>query len=125
MRMRGKKIKGLNNDPFLAVPLKPENIEMKKDSAGRLHLRLRLELKGLKKRIASWMGYDYSRKVSLDEYGTLYYSLVDGVRSLEAIVEQMTPALKKSRKEVEEKVVIFTKQLMTRNMILLKVVKEG
>jgi hypothetical protein len=119
------KAKGLNRDPFAAVPMKPENIEMKKDSAGRLHLRLPLELKGLKKRIAGWFGYDYSRKVSLDEYGTLYYSLVDGARSLEAIVEQMTPALKKSRKEVEEMVVIFTKQLMTRNLILLKVVKEG
>ena len=108
-------------DPFAVVPLKPGNVEVKRDSRGMIHLRLQVELKGLRRRIATRLGYDYSRKLELDEYGTLYFSLIDGANTLKTIVDQMIAQTHKSRQEVEAAVILFTKKLMTLNLIVLKV----
>jgi hypothetical protein len=114
----------LTADPFAAVPDKPADVEVRRDSRGMIHLRRRQALSGLKKRVADWLGYDYSRKVELDEHGTRYFALVDGVSTLGAIVDEMTASSGRPRREVEEGVVLFTKKLMTMNMIVLRVPRE-
>ena len=110
----------LIRDPFAVVPLRPDNVELRHDSTGCAHLRMQPAQKGLRARLGNWLGYDYSRKVQLDDYGTLYISLVDGRNRLHDIVDRMVAQFGKDRKEVEQGVILFTKKLMTMNMIVLK-----
>ena len=108
-------------DPLAAIPLKPENVELREDVHGRLHLRLTPVLGPWQRRIATWLRYDYTRKLELDETGTQYYRLADGAHTLAAIIDELATQLGKDRSEVTAMVVTFTKLLMTRNMIVLKV----
>jgi hypothetical protein len=120
-RSQKPKLRAAVGDPLGAIPLKPENVQTKTDSRGVMHLRMTPPLTHLHRKVAKWLGYDYSAKVELDEYGTFFYSLVDGERTLNAIVDAMAQKLSKSRKETAMTVVAFTKSLMTRNLLLLKI----
>ena len=111
----------LTRDPFDVVPFRPENVEIRHDSAGNAHLRMWPELKGLRKKIADVLGYDYSRKVQLDGYGTMYFKMADGANRLRDIADRMAADSGRDRKEVDEGVILFTKKLMTMNMIALRV----
>jgi len=111
-------------DPLAAIPLQPANVELRADSNGRLHLRLTPKLGPWQRRVAAWLRYDYTRKLELDETGTQYYRLADGARTLTAIIDELSTQLGKDRREVAAMVVTFTKMLMTRNMIALKVVAK-
>ena len=112
-------------DPFAVVPVTPANVQARRDNQGMIHLQLQVEMKGLRKKVADRLGYDYSRKLELDEYGSLYFSLVNGATPLKTIVDQMIARTGKSRQEVEQAVILFTKKLMTMNMIVLKVPADG
>jgi hypothetical protein len=108
-------------DPFAVIPIRPEDVAVRRDSEGNIHLRRMPKLDGMRRRVAGWLGYDYSRKIELDEHGTVYYSLVDGAHTLRMIVDRMVSKSGRDRKTVEEGVIIFTKKLMTMNMLALKV----
>lgn len=108
-------------DPLTAVPMQPENLEIKYDSHGMMHLKLSQEPEGFLRHVVRWLRYDYSRKVELDEYGTAYYSMVDGKNDLRQIIESMNNKFDKSRDEIEQAVILFTKKLMQMQMIQLKV----
>lgn len=108
-------------NPLAAIPLKPDNVELRPDPDGNVHLRMTPPLKPMQLKVAKWLGYDYTRKLTLDEYGSLYYRLIDGRRPLSDIVDELTKKLGKERKEVAMMVVTFTKHLMMRNMIALKI----
>ncbi|HOF87445.1 MAG TPA: PqqD family peptide modification chaperone [Armatimonadota bacterium] len=108
-------------DEMLAViPIRPENVEAREDSQGMLHLRVTMEQKGLTGRIAKWLRYDYSRTYELDEFGTFFYRQVDGKASLKTIIRRMVKQFDKPYKEVEYAVVLFTKTLMMKNMLVLE-----
>lgn len=111
----------LIRDPLAVIPLQPPEVEARRDSQGRIQLRLRPPLKGLRKLLHRALGYDYSRTLALDEMGSRFYSLVDGHRTLGDIVEEMASAAGTERKLMADSVVCFTKDLMTRNLIILKV----
>jgi len=111
-------------DPLAAIPLKPANVELRQDSRGCFHLRLTPPLKPLQRKVATWLRYDYTRKLELDEHGTLYYQLADGQRTLSAIVDEFAKKLGKDRREVVPMIVTFTKMLMIRNMLALKVTHD-
>ena len=122
MAFRRKKAQGpVISDPFAVIPVQPENVDQRTDSHGMIHLRLRHEPRGFAKTVARWLRYDYARKIELDEHGSFYYQYVDGRTPLDVIVERMAEHLEVERKEAEEAVVLFTKKLMTMNMIALKV----
>ena len=108
-------------DPFEVMPLAPANVEVRRDSRGRIHLRLNFPVAGLRKRVAGWLGYDYSRKLELDEQGTLYYGMVDGNTTLRQIVSRMAAQTAAPEKQIEEQVILFTKKLMTMDLVALKV----
>lgn len=108
-------------DPLAVIPTQPENVDQRRDSNGMIHLRLRIEPQGFAKKIAELLRYDYARKIELDEYGTFYYSQIDGETTLDQIIEKMRTRLNTDRKQAEEAVVLYTKKLMTMNMIALKV----
>jgi hypothetical protein len=109
------------SNPLTVVPLKPANVEVRTDSQGLIHLKMTPPLKPFKRKVAQWLRYEYSAKVELDEYGSYYYSLVDGEQTLSSIVDAMAQKLGKTRKETAQTVVAFTKSLMTRNLLVLKV----
>ena len=108
-------------NPFAAIPVQPENVDLRRDSQGMVHLRLRIEPQGFAKKMAEWLRYDYARKIELDEYGSFYYSQVDGVTPLDHIINSMAEKLGTGRDEAEEAVVLFTKKLMTMNLLALMV----
>lgn len=108
-------------DPFAVIPLQPENVSVRRDSRGNIHLRCLPPLNKMQRRVAEWLGYDYSRKIELDEHGTLYYGFVNGTSSLRTIVDRMITTSGRDRKTVEEGVIVFTKKLMIMNMLALKV----
>ena len=108
-------------NPFAVIPVQPENVDQQQDSHGMIHLRLRIEPQGFARKVGRLLRYDFTRKIELDEYGTLFYSNVDGKTTLETIVQKMAVKLGVERKQAEEAVLLFTKKLMTMNMIALKV----
>ena len=120
-RARKSKPRPVILDPFAVIPLMPDTVELRRDSVGNTHLRAESELKGLRRTVANMLGHDYTRKVQLDEYGTLFMDMVDGNNRLRDIVDRMVADSGKARKEVEDGVVLFTKKLMSMNMIQLKV----
>jgi len=112
-------------DPLAAIPLAPPNLVMKQDEKGLTQLRLDMPLNRVRKALVKHFGFDFSRKIGLDEVGTLYFSLVDGKRPLREIVDKMVGKLGRERQEVEKAVILFTKKLMIMNMILLHITPEN
>ncbi len=108
-------------DPFAAVPVKPDDVELRRDGQGRIHLRLLPALTGLRKRLADMLGYDYSRRLELDEYGSLFYGLVDGRTPLRVIADRLAEQSGRSRSDVEQGVILFTRKLMVMNLLALQV----
>lgn len=108
-------------DPFAVVPVRPERVEMRFDSKGNIHLRLHAEPGGNVGEVAKKLGYDYTRKLELDRYGTEYYKCVDGETTLGGIVKVMSKKFKKSRKQMERSVILFTRKLMQMNFIVLRI----
>jgi hypothetical protein len=108
-------------NPLAVIPVRPDCVELKHDYAGHIHLCLNSSPKGLSGRIAKIVGYDYTRKLQLDEYGSFYYSLVNGTNTLKTIVGKMAVQFNKEDKQMEENVILFTKKLMVMNMLVLKV----
>jgi hypothetical protein len=108
-------------DPFAAVPMLPPNMEMRTDSRGMLRVRLHQEATGFLRKVARVLGYRYTREIELDEQGTLYFKQIDGRKTLREIVAAMCDQMRGDPKETAGRVILFTKKLMTMNMILLKV----
>jgi hypothetical protein len=112
-------------DPFAVVPLRPDHVELRRDSRGLIHLRLTLPVSGIRRWLSRHLGYDYSRRVELDDNGTLYYSLVDGEHDLRAITGELVYKTGTDPAEMERWVVLFTKKLMIENLVVLKVPPEA
>lgn len=111
-------------NPFAVIPVKPADVEIKRDSHGNIHLRLSTKPQGLTGKVADWLRYDYSRRLELDENGTLYYSCVDGETTLDTITNHIAEKLQISRHDAEESVIVFTKKLMTLNLLALIVPED-
>lgn len=114
-------------DPMAVVPVVPPHVEAKADSNGLLHLRYRVEVAGLPRKLASIFGAatESFRYVDLDEAGSAFFSLVDGQRSMREVVSAMAEKLGRDRSDVEKAAVSFTRQLMARHLIHLKVTPES
>ena len=118
-------VTAIPRDPFDAVPFIPEGVETREDSAGNLQIRVERKLGRMRTKVADWLGQDHSTKVALDEHGTFFVRQIDGERNLRQIVDAMVERSSRERKEVEEGVVIYTKKLMVKNMIALKVRRDA
>ena len=100
-------------DPFAVIPVKPENVEVKEDSRGMIHLRLWDKPKGLTGKVVDWLRYDYSRKLELDETARcITVASMDTPRWMPS--PSASPRSSRiSRKDAEQAVILFTKKLMT------------
>ncbi len=111
-----------STDPLAAVPLRPGNVELRRDSRGLAQLRLSRAPAGrLTRTVAGWLRHNFTRTVELDEAGTMYFDLVDGKRALREIASALADRTGRPTAEVEAAVTAFTRQLMTKNLIWLKV----
>jgi len=108
-------------DPFAVIPLRPTNVELKHTQAGCLSLRLQPQLNRVHAKVSRWLGHDYSRKIELDEWGTLFYAMVDGTHTLREIADRLAAQSQRDLQDVERGVILFTKKLMTLEMLQLKV----
>ena len=112
-------------DPLAVIPLSPQNLEQRRNSRGMVCLRLNVPVTGFRKLVADWLGYKYEKLVELDELGTRFYEQVDGRRTLRDIADALAGSCGRSREEMRQQAMLFTRDLMTRNMILLRVADEN
>lgn len=105
------------HDPLAAIPLRPPDVEVRQDSRGCLHLRRWAPVNRLQRLLRQ----QYATQVELDEFGSLFYQQVDGRQTLRDIIETIVRASGKPRRDVEQGAVLFTKQLMTKNLLQLKI----
>ena len=120
-----EKARPVIRDRLAVVPLIPANVEAKRDSQGLIHLRQSVRVNRVRRKLAEVFGFDYSRRIALDAYGTLYFGLVDGKRTLREIIEGMAPKLGGDKNEIEQSVILFTKKLMSMRMIDLEVTPDS
>ncbi len=112
-------------DPLDVIPVVPLNVETKKNENGLLHLRAHIPLKKWQKKIADFLRYDYTKVLQLDEMGTAFYERVDGIRSIRQIAREMALIFKADVSSMEDAAIKFTKMLMERSMLVLKLEKEN
>ncbi len=112
-------------DPLSAIPMLPANVEKKKDDRGLVQLRIEIPLKKWQKKIVDFLRYDYSKVIALDEMGSAFYDRVDGHASLRQIAQEMATLFNANIAEMEKAVMNFTKSLMERSALILKIEKEN
>lgn len=121
-RQKGKRLPAdapIITDKLAVIPMLPDNVTVKTDSQGRAHLRQQIPLTGLKKRIADRMGYNYAKAMMLDDRGTAFIMLVDGQTPLDVIITRMAEQFDTPRDEMRDAVLLFTKTLMIKQVIVL------
>ena len=120
--MHADRIDALLDTLLEAVPQIADDVEVRKDAGGHVHLRRALPLKpGLLRPLVKRLGYRRRIHVDLDVQGTLFWELIDGARRLREIEEAMRTKLSIEREKSEAAILAFTKMLMLRHLIYLKV----
>ena len=109
-------------DPFAAIPIIAEGVAAGLDSQQLLQLKRELPPKGrFGALMARWFKFKSLTRVNLDDKGTFFWKQIDGNRSLREIAGILKREYSLSEKESREATVVFTKMLMLRHLILLKV----
>lgn len=114
-------------NPLAVIPIVSPHIEYRTDSKGLVHLRYKVCVTGIPGKLVRLFGgvEERFRYVELDETGSLFFSLLDGERTVNDIISTMTDRLGKDRDDVEKRVVTFIRQLMARQIIQLIVTPQS
>lgn len=111
---------GPSRDPFDAVPVRNKLAEARMDSKSRYQIRMRIPpTRGTMARIAARLGYHRDVRIDLDEHGSFYWSLIDGIQNLHAIEKAIRARFDLQRDESRTVTLTFTKMLMLRQLIQL------
>lgn len=109
-------------DPLAAVPETAPGAEALADENGTLHVRKpivpRSQFFVFLNRVFKKTDYI---KIHLDQYGTRYWELIDGHRNLRSIARKLASHFALEVKEGEASAVVFTKMLMNRQLIRLRI----
>jgi hypothetical protein len=109
-------------DPLDAVPVAHENVETAGDDAGNMHLRRKIEVrKGFFAPVARLLRLKRYKQLDLDKRGARFWRLIDGKRSLKTISSAMASECAADSKEMEKAVMLYTKALMLRGFVGLKI----
>ena len=109
-------------DPFAAVPSITPGVEAKLDSRSMLQLKRVIEPSSQPMRfLADKLGLRRSVRVNLDEMGTFFWQRIDGVRDLRSIAESLRTRFHLDRKECDLAVIRYTRLLMLRGLVQLRV----
>ena len=111
---------GPTRDPFDAVPVRSENAEARLDGRSCVQIRMRAR-PGIStaSRLAFRLGFHRDIRVDLDRYGSRYWSLIDGRRSLGDIDRQIREEFGLNPEESQMSTLQFTKMLMMRHLVFL------
>lgn len=112
-------------DPFRAVPVANTGIKSKQDGRGRLQLKAVAPPRpGLAGFAALKLKMRKPLRVNLDERGSAFWRRVDGRRTLREIEKALRREFSIEKKECQKAVIEFTKMLMERGLIALKMDPE-
>ena len=113
---------GPGRDPFEAVPVRNELAEYRRDSQSCYQIRMRVPAgPGLRGRLADRFGLHKDIRVDLDAHGSFFWSQVDGRQDLRTIEEKLREQFSLAPEKSGEATLLFTKTLMLRHLIQLKV----
>lgn len=111
----------VEHDPMAAVPLVPEGVTSTSMPDGGVELCRRLKPRN---RIQAWyvrtFRYDYSVRARLDANGALFWSFIDGRRTVRAIASSMAARLGVAQDEARRAVVMYIGSLMRSGWIQLR-----
>lgn len=108
-------------NPFEAVPLIAPGVVEERDAKGMLVLVHRTPVPTRYARLLGrYLGRERTSRTILDENGTFFWQQIDGKRSLGRIADAIRINLNQPEEQAREAVISFTKDLMKRNLIQLK-----
>ncbi len=113
---------GPGRDPLEAVPVRNELAEHREDSQSCYQIRMRVPPgPGLGARVADKFGLHKDVRVDLDSQGSFFWSQVDGSQDLRTIEGKLRQQFSLDEKESREATLLFTKSLLLRHLIQLKI----
>jgi hypothetical protein len=105
-----------------AIPETAPGIEAHLDAAGTLQVRRAVVPKWcVTQALNRWFCHTDYVQVRLDAQGTFFWHQIDGLRSLEDIACNLAGSLGMAKSDSREAVLVFTKMLMIRQLIRLRV----
>ena len=108
------------HDPFAACPIHAPYVQAQEFN-GRVQVRLcPPPRRGVRALLTRHLALFPFRPVCLDELGTFYWKQVDGRRTLAEIERRLRDHVPMERSQSRDAVVLFTKMLMRRSLIALK-----
>lgn len=126
MKKRGKRTakqsaQQSDRDPLDATPVVPEGVEVRYDSQKRVQLRREGPERGrIRKFLAEKFSMKKTVRVNLDERGTFFWKEINGRRTLHDIERKMRYAFSLEEPQSRKAVIEFTKTLMLRGLVALK-----
>ncbi len=117
------------NEALACIPVKSEAVTAYRTDAGVIRLRYPLVVKPwiaeLAKRFGAASNAPPGRQLELDELGTRTWELIDGNRSVRAIVRQFASQTRVHPKEAEAAVTRFLRELGRRGIIGMAPARSG
>ncbi|MBW2030570.1 MAG: PqqD family protein [Deltaproteobacteria bacterium] len=106
------------------VPLKNPRIRESRLESGEVLLSYTVKVRpwfsGLVRRLGKEREIVQSKKIQLDELGTTVWDLIDGGRSVRAIVREFSEGYQLENKEAEVSVTSFLRELGKRGLVGLR-----
>lgn len=110
------------NNPLAAIPLIPDTVAARADDQARLQLCRAVPYKPtLGGRLAARLRLDRAVRLDLDDRGSRFWRLIDGQRTLDDIANELCAHRADQLPEMRRAVLLYTKELMTRRFICLRV----
>lgn len=111
----------MHHNPLTAVPFVPQGIEAGLDGAGLIQVRRVESPRGrVGRTVYKLLHFRPQRVVKLDERGSFFWSSIDGERDLLEISASLATRFGVEPKFARESVMLFTKALMLKRLIHLK-----
>jgi hypothetical protein len=108
------------NDPFAAIPHIAPHVRARTGVDGLVQIKRTPPAgRGLRGFLARYLGFHLTTRIDLDERGSFFWSRIDGVRDLRAIEGELRACYNLGDQESKDAVILFTKMLMRRGLILL------
>jgi hypothetical protein len=108
-------------NPLVAVPVKESGVESQVDSTDRAQIRRRLPPKpGLYGWLSRKVGYKHDVHFKLDEYGTAFWSQIDGRKDLRTIATHFKHRIECDQEQAQRACVTYARDLMVRRLICLR-----
>jgi len=110
------------SNPLLAIPVVAERVDSATDSAGLIQLRQSEVPRGrVGKLIYRLLHFRPQRVLKLDEPGSFFWSNIDGSTDLSRLSQKLAKRFAVDDASARKSVLMFTKTLMIKRLIQLKV----